>query len=83
MTDEFDAWCFDDSRQTGDYGLVRTRYGYHVMFFSGLSWYNTAKSALLSQKSNDFVDNAIGQFEMTYDLNKLAIAGVQLGNATE
>ena len=36
-----------------------------------------------SQKSNDFVDNAIGQFEMTYDLNKLAIAGVQLGNATE
>ena len=83
MTDEFDAWCFDDSRQTGDYGLVRTKYGYHVMFFSGLSWYNTAKSALLSQKSNDFVDNAIEQFEMTYDLDKLAIAAVQLGNATE
>ena len=83
MTDEFDAWCFDDSRQTGDYGLVRTKYGYHVMFFSGLSWYNTARDALLSQKSNDFVDSAIEQFEMTYDLDKLAIASVQLGNATE
>lgn len=83
MTDEFDAWCFDDSRQTGDYGLVRTKYGYHVMFFSGLSWYNTARDALLSQKSNDFVDSAIERYEMTYDLDKLAIASVQLGNATE
>ena len=33
MVAEFDAWIFDPSREYGDYGLVKTQYGYHLMFF--------------------------------------------------
>ena len=33
MVEEFDAWIFDSSRQYGDYGLVKTPFGYHLMFF--------------------------------------------------
>lgn len=33
MVKEFDAWIFDSSRQSGDTGLVKTQYGYHVMYF--------------------------------------------------
>ncbi len=33
MVEEFDAWIFDASRKYGDYGLVKTQYGYHIMFF--------------------------------------------------
>ena len=33
MVSAFDAWIFDDSRQAGDTGLVKTEYGYHVMYF--------------------------------------------------
>ena len=33
MVKEFDAWIFDSSRKSGDTGLVRTQYGYHVMYF--------------------------------------------------
>lgn len=33
MVEEFDAWIFDPSRQYGDYGLVKTQFGYHLMFF--------------------------------------------------
>ena len=33
MVEEFDAWIFDPSREYGDYGLVKTQYGYHLMFF--------------------------------------------------
>ena len=33
MVEEFEAWCFDDSRTTGDYGIVKTQYGYHIMYF--------------------------------------------------
>ena len=33
MVEEFDAWIFDASRKYGDYGLVKTTYGYHLMFF--------------------------------------------------
>ena len=33
MVDSFDAWCFDEARQPGDTGIVKTDYGYHVMYF--------------------------------------------------
>ena len=33
MVTEFDSWIFDASRQPGDYGLVKTTYGYHLMYF--------------------------------------------------
>lgn len=33
MVTEFEDWCFDSSRQNGDYGIVKTEYGYHIMYF--------------------------------------------------
>lgn len=35
MVEEFDAWCFDPSRQVGDNGVVETQFGYHIMYFVG------------------------------------------------
>ena len=31
MVDEFEAWCYEDGRKTGDTGIIETTYGYHVM----------------------------------------------------
>ena len=36
MVKNFDAWCFDPSRQAGDTGSVETEYGYHIMYFSSV-----------------------------------------------
>ncbi len=33
MVPAFDEWIFDGSRKAGDTGLVKTQYGYHVMYF--------------------------------------------------
>lgn len=33
MVKEFEQWCFDASRQVGDYGIVKTVFGYHIMYF--------------------------------------------------
>ena len=33
MVKEFEDWCFDSSRQEGDYGIVKTEFGYHIMYF--------------------------------------------------
>lgn len=35
MVTEFADWCFDASRKSGDTGIVKTDYGYHVMYFVG------------------------------------------------
>ena len=35
MVTEFNDWCFDPARQVGDTGIVKTTYGYHIMYFVG------------------------------------------------
>lgn len=35
MVTSFNDWCFDDSRATGDTGIVESEYGYHVMYYVG------------------------------------------------
>lgn len=37
MVDTFNDWCFDESRQAGDHGIVETPYGAHIMYFVGAS----------------------------------------------
>lgn len=49
MVQEFEDWCFDPARQVGDYGIVQTRYGYHIMYFSAFNepeWKLTATSTI-------------------------------------
>lgn len=33
MQPEFNDWSFDDSRSYGETGIIKTQYGYHIMFF--------------------------------------------------
>lgn len=37
MVSSFNDWCFDESRQTGNTGIIESQYGYHVMYFVGKS----------------------------------------------
>ena len=33
MVPEFEEWSVDESRKYGDTGIVKSQYGYHIMFF--------------------------------------------------
>ena len=35
MVEPFEEWCYDESRTIGDTGIVKTDYGYHIMYFVG------------------------------------------------
>ena len=35
MVQNFNDWCFDEARVPGDSGIVKTQYGYHIMYFVG------------------------------------------------
>lgn len=54
MVAAFNDWCFDESRQPGDTGLVETSYGVHVMYFVGNSQQNyrdyQAEQAIVAEK---------------------------------
>jgi len=50
--DAFKEWATDPARRVGDTGLVKTEYGWHVMYYSASRdpiWKQTASSALQDQ----------------------------------
>lgn len=81
MVDPFDAWCFDDARQTGDTGIVKTDYGYHVMYFVSkgeeIFWFETAKGDLRSERAADLEDALREKYPMDLTLDNAAIFDVQ------
>lgn len=62
MVPTFNAWCFDSSRKAGDVGIVKTEYGYHIMYFEGKNdqavWKYIAQQKLVAddtQKEHDSI----------------------------
>ena len=80
MVEAFNDWCFDDSRQVGDYGIVKTQYGYHIMYFCGsqLLWESQAESDLLAQMSNDFINNAVEAADVKIDYSAIKLGFVDM-----
>ena len=80
MVEAFNDWCFDSSRQVGDYGIVKTQYGYHIMYFCGsqLLWESQAESDLLAQLSNDFINNAVKAADVKIDYSAIKLGCVDL-----
>lgn len=85
MVPTFNAWCFDASRKAGDTAIVKTQFGYHVMYFEGKGdmpvWKYTAQQALASddgetskeklEKSYEIKTNILGScfFETDTDID--------------
>ena len=70
MVAPFANWCFD-AHQPGDTGIVKTDYGYHVMYFSGESdvayGASVAENALRQAKYDEWISEI--QSTVTYALN--------------
>ena len=81
MVPEFNDWCFDAERKTGDYGLVKTDYGYHVMYFvdSHSVWFTNAESDLLESISAAIVPELLENYEMSCDFSSMVLGNVELG----
>lgn len=74
MVKEFDAWCFDSSRKVGDCDVIKTDYGYHVIYWMGESeegW----RSDVISSAKEDYITAKIAGFAQKYPItvNKEAI----------
>lgn len=57
MVPSFNGWCFDSARKAGDVAIVKSEFGYHVMYFEGAgeepSWKTTIKNQLAQTDSQD------------------------------
>ena len=81
MVPAFNDWCFDPERKTGDYDLVKTEYGYHVMYFVQAQsvWFVNAESDLLESISTAIVPALLENYEMSCDFGSMVLGYVELG----
>lgn len=75
MVAEFENWAFDEARVTGDVGIVKTTYGYHIMYYvsKGLPKYiSAAKSAVETGRINAIYEqmNKDYKLELNEDFTK-------------
>ena len=52
MVSQFEDWCYAEGRQAGDTGIVKTTYGYHIMYFVGYGdtpyWHYACNNQMIS-----------------------------------
>ena len=80
MVAEFEDWCFDSARKAADTAIIKTQYGYHIMYFSGVAeeYYSyVVDSAIRNDRLNTTIDGLIGGVEVV-DLFGIKFAGKHL-----
>ena len=58
MVPEFEKWAMDDSRKYGDVAIVKSKYGYHIMYFIDKcpQYQYNCKKDILSNRETQMVD---------------------------
>ena len=80
FVDSFREWAVDMSRQTGDTGIVKSEFGYHIMYYvSGEpQWMKEAGVQLLSERMTEKTEEAEGRWPMSVNYKKIALAELKL-----
>ena len=76
FVEPFLTWCMDASRKVGDTGIVKTDYGYHIMYLSATQpvWQYYAEVAFLSEYTTSTMKQGNEKYpiETTLENAKLA-----------
>lgn len=80
MVTNFNDWCFDESRRVGDYGIVETQFGYHIMYFCGTqeSWKSGTQSAYAEAEAQKMLATLLEAYPLKVENAKIALADVPL-----
>lgn len=69
MVPDFEKWSIDDSRKYGDTGIVKSDYGYHIMFF--INDCPEYQSKIIAQIKSDRLSNMIDKSEVKVHENAI------------
>lgn len=75
---EFTDWCMEEGRLVGDTGIVRTTYGYHIMYCAGVdeAWYVYALDSVIYDLYNDAMEACEARCVLEYDLNAMMVGSI-------
>lgn len=77
---EFKDWYLAEGRTAGDYGLIKTSYGYHIMYFSGTEaqWISHCREAVTSELTSKIISDAVEKYKLTVDYDKIVLGEAKL-----
>lgn len=80
MVKEFEDWCFDESRKHGDHGLVKTQFGYHIMFFVGAEegWVRLSRDGALGDKADALLADILKENPAEINYKAIVLGNVDL-----
>ena len=70
MVTAFDEWCYYSGRKSGDSAVIKTDYGYHVMYFVGDGLKKWQADATDDMKADDFkrlIDDLTAKYNVKFD----------------
>ena len=69
MVQEFTDWSFDPERAYGDTGIVKTTYGYHIMFFVE----QTETKGWMSYVVNAMIEDMYDDYPLSFDYSRMRL----------
>ena len=80
MVEEFDAWLFFEEHEYGDYGLVKTQFGYHIMYFVSVNeiWQVDTEEMMISEKIEEKAKAAEETWPVEKEYKKIVLNDLKL-----
>ncbi|MBQ8338016.1 MAG: peptidylprolyl isomerase [Oscillospiraceae bacterium] len=76
MVEPFEKWSFDASRKEGDTGIVKTDYGYHIMYFVGKgdeAWKVSVDNAIKNEAYTALYEKIKKEFTVNFEADALEL----------
>jgi len=75
FVEPFKNWYLDENRKVGDYGLVKTTYGYHIMYQSTIedSWKLECENRMYEEEATKILDESTKTHPITIEQSKVMI----------
>lgn len=73
-------WCMDKARKVGDTGIVKTEFGYHIMYFSATQeyWAYAASIDYIDDQTTKIIEQATEKWPAETDKTKICLTEIKL-----
>lgn len=80
FVDEFKDWYLAEGRQIGDYGLIKTEHGYHIMYYSGTEpqWITACREGVKNELTNKIITDATNKYTTMVVYDSILLGEVDL-----
>ena len=75
MVPAFDQWSFDAARKNGDTDIVKTEYGYHIMYYvsSRLIWKDQVSQVMMKEAADKIIQDGASKYPMDIDFSTIVL----------